>query len=136
MKKRLEGNWVYTHTTPDGMVYVGMSGCALASHRWIKGHYKENSVFGKEIGLWGWDSIRHEVVAEGLTREEAKLLEGELIDFCSLNGVRLNEHRSGGMSERNGYYMENKRRLNEWYRYNYNHKKVVEESEKNDIPLF
>lgn len=89
--------WIYTHTTPDGCVYVGQSQFETANLRWVKSHYRPNTTFGKAISLFGWDNIKHEVVATNLTHEEALKLEGELIDFCKLNGVSLNIRRSGGM---------------------------------------
>lgn len=88
--------WVYTHTTPDGLVYVGQSQFETTNLRWVKSHYRPTTTFRKEIEKWGWDNIKHEVVATNLTHEEALKLEGELIDFCKLNGVSLNIRHSGG----------------------------------------
>lgn len=128
--------WIYTHTTPDGCVYVGQSQFETPNLRWVKSHYRPQTLFGKNISLWGWENIKHEVIATGLTHEEALKMEGELIDFCKLNGVSLNIYPSGGGRQNDGYYLANRRRLNEWYRYNYAHQKVVMETEKNDTPLF
>lgn len=128
--------WLYTHTTPDGMVYVGVSSYKSTNLRWVASHYKPNTAFGREIALWGWSSITHEVLATGLTKKEALQMEGGLIEFCHANGVSLNIYPSGGGRQNDGYYLANRRRLNEWYRYNYAHQKVVRETEKNDKPLF
>lgn len=88
--------WVYLHITPDGMVYAGQSQYVTTNLRWVKSHYRANTTFGREISIWGWEHIKHEVVATNLTHEEALKLEGEIIDFCKINGVSLNEKRSGG----------------------------------------
>lgn len=95
-KIETNGYWVYTHTTPDGMVYVGMSGFDSTNLRWVKGHYKPHTTFGKAIKEWGWDNIEHRMITDGLSKEDALLLEAELIDFCKRNQCSLNEHRSGG----------------------------------------
>lgn len=129
--------WVYTHTTPDGFVYVGYSSYDTTAQRWIQSHYKQNSTFGKEIRLWGWNNIEHNVIATNLSRESAIELEGELIDFCKVNGVSINEKRSGGVCDNyKWYYEQNKEWLNRWYRNKHKHDKVIKEIEKNDIPLF
>lgn len=86
--------FVYTHTTPDGMVYVGQSGLQKPLLRWVKSHYRKNTLFGSEISKWGWNNIEHKVVASGLKYIEAKKIEGELINFCFMNGVSLNSYGS------------------------------------------
>lgn len=70
---------VYKHTSPGGKVYIGITRDRL-QHRWKGGHgYANNAHFTRAIMKHGWQSFRHEVVAEGLTQHEAETLEIILI---------------------------------------------------------
>ncbi len=70
---------VYCHTTPSGKKYIGLTG-QKPEKRWLKGlGYRGQSYFYNAIEKYGWDNIKHEVLFEGLTREEACSKEIELI---------------------------------------------------------
>lgn len=70
---------VYRHTTPSGKVYIGITKRRPAQ-RWKRGcGYTRNLVFMRAIHKYGWDNIEHEVLYDGLTEEEAKRIEVELI---------------------------------------------------------
>lgn len=76
---------VYIHTSPSNKYYVGITSQKL-NDRWRNGKgYKSNDYFTKAINKYGWDNIRHEVVASELTEEEAKNLEIELITKLQSN---------------------------------------------------
>ena len=132
--------WIYTHTTPDGCVYVGQSQFETANLRWVKSHYRPNTTFGKVISLWGWDNIKHEVIATNLTHEEALRMEGDMIEFCKANGVSLNERSSGNKwfgTARYEYYYKNKDNYLKKQRNKHNRKRGTELlQEKGYIPLF
>lgn len=69
---------VYKHTAPNGKVYIGIT-CRL-KQRWSRnGFYYTGQYFGKAILKYGWDNIKHEILFEGLTKEEACQKEIELI---------------------------------------------------------
>lgn len=71
--------YVYKHTTPSGKVYIGITRQRPAK-RWRRGHgYKEDSIFYLAVLKYGWDNIKHEILYEGLTEEEASKKEIELI---------------------------------------------------------
>ena len=106
--------WIYTHTTPDGCVYVGQSQFETTNLRWVESHYRPNTTFGKAISIWGWDNIQHNVIKTGLTHEEALRMEGDMIEFCKMNGVSLNERSSGNKwfgTAKYEYYYKNKDRV-------------------------
>lgn len=70
---------VYKHTFPDGHVYYGITS-SEPNKRWANGHgYSGQSVMGAAVKKYGWNNIRHEVLASGLSEEDAKRIEHELI---------------------------------------------------------
>lgn len=76
---------VYKHTCPNGKVYIGIT-CCEAHERWKNGAgYKRNEHFYRAIQKYGWDNIKHEVLFDGLTKEDAENKEIELIATYSSN---------------------------------------------------
>ena len=72
---------VYKHTCPNGKVYIGITGLS-PTRRWQHGkNYISNTYFYRAIEKYGWDNIKHEILAEGLSKEEAGRREKELIAF-------------------------------------------------------
>ena len=70
---------VYMHISPSGKKYVGITS-QNPNKRWKNGKgYKENLYFTNAINKYGWDNFEHIIVAKGLTEDEAKWLEIELI---------------------------------------------------------
>ena len=70
---------VYKHTTPDGRIYIGCTGQTL-DKRWQRGiKYIHNKAFNEQIEKYGWDGIKHEIIAGDLTMKEATRLERILI---------------------------------------------------------
>lgn len=73
------GNYiVYMHTTPSGKRYIGITS-QLPCQRWKRGKHYKTQVFGRAVEKYGWDNIKHEILHTGLTEEEAKAKEIELI---------------------------------------------------------
>lgn len=79
---------VYKHTVPDGRVYIGMT-CKTVKARWDSGYYGNDDFF-KIIKKYGWEGIKHEIIADNLTKEEA-----ELIERKSIAEHRSNEEKYG-----------------------------------------
>lgn len=70
---------VYKHTTPSGKVYIGITSQS-ANERWRNGRgYKQNQPFWKAIQKYGWQNIKHEIVAENLDKYHAQEIEKDLI---------------------------------------------------------
>ena len=70
---------VYKHTSPSGKVYIGITSQST-SKRWLNGQgYIHNEYFYRAIQKYGWENITHEILARGLTSEEAKQMEIDLI---------------------------------------------------------
>ena len=70
---------VYMHTVPNGKVYIGIT----QNHpqtRWNEGSgYEKQTKFYKAIQKYGWINIKHEIIAAGLSKEEALKVENDLI---------------------------------------------------------
>ena len=80
---------VYKHTfiEDDNKVYIGITSMPVEK-RWRKGKGYRRRIRGKftqkamakAVAKWDWDTqITHEVLFTGLTKEEAKRIESELI---------------------------------------------------------
>lgn len=78
--------YVYLHTFPNGRYYVGITS-QKPETRWkngrgyrrrIKGRYTQPAM-AKAVYQYDWDDIKHEILFEGLTKEEARKKESELI---------------------------------------------------------
>lgn len=90
---------VYKHTTPAGKVYIGIT-CREVNKRWQNGRgytYSHNYHFEQAIKKYGWENIRHEILCDGLTKEQAEAKEVELIrEYDSTNPDKGYNIRSGG----------------------------------------
>lgn len=103
---KTSGYFVYAHTTPNGMIYVGMSKLQPCQ-RWHPKQYKDNSL-APYIKQYGWENIEHRVLIDGLTKKEAEQWEDKLIMVLSINGLCINERRSGGIKrdDKQAYYKQ------------------------------
>lgn len=61
---------VYKHTFPNGKSYIGIT-CKDPKDRWRNGEgYKGQRVY-RAIKKYGWNNIKHEILEENLTIEQA-----------------------------------------------------------------
>lgn len=88
---------VYKHTCPNGKVYIGIT-CKQAFRRWENGYgYRHNEYFFRAIEKYGWENIRHEIIFDGLTKEQAEQKEIELISIYKSNQREYGyNHSTGG----------------------------------------
>ncbi len=68
---------VYMHTTPSGKSYVGITKNSISKR--IGGGYRHNKYLTAAIKKYGWDNIETEIIAEGVSLDEANLLESYYI---------------------------------------------------------
>lgn len=81
---------VYKHTFPNGKVYIGITKMK-PYNRWKRGQcYKPQPLIYRAICKYGWDNIKHEILFDGLTKEEAEQKEIELIAL-----YKSNNHKYG-----------------------------------------
>lgn len=88
---------VYKHTSPDGLIYIGITGLS-PSERWINGKgYKRNARFYSDIQCYGWDAFKHEILADSLTEDEALEIEAALIKSHDATNPKIGYNiRPGG----------------------------------------
>lgn len=87
---------VYLHTLPNGKKYVGITKQDV-KYRWQNGNgYKNNSRFYNAILKYGWNNIKHEVLFDGLTQEEAYKLEIEMIALNESNNPNYGYNQTEG----------------------------------------
>ena len=87
--------WIYVHTTPNGMHYVGMSSLEKTSQRWHPARYKSTAL-KTYIQRFGWAAIDHTVVAYVNDEKLALLYEDALMSEFAKQGTLINKHGSGG----------------------------------------
>lgn len=104
---------VYKHIFPNGKIYIGIT-LQKPENRWINGKgYHHNSYMINAIKKYGWENIKHEILFDNLTKEQAIEKEIELIAF-----YRSNERDFGYNIESGGNYAgsvseETKRKISE-----------------------
>ena len=123
---KTEDYFVYAHTTPNGLYYIGMSK-QQPRQRWRKSAYKAPNSLTQYIEKYGWQNIEHKVLLDGLTKKEAEQWEDRIIQALSMNGLCINERRSGGQ------YRKGKQvYMKQWYEDNKEHCKQYREEHKEE----
>lgn len=82
---------VYVHTFPNGKMYVGIT-CTAPERRWRPdgSGYRKQRVIYNAIKKYGWNNVKHEIVASNLTKDEACNFEMLLIEH-----LKTNQHEFG-----------------------------------------
>lgn len=78
MKERQYKWTVYMHTCPNDKKYIGITN-REPKIRWARGNGYKKQMFYNAIEKYGWDNIKHEIMAVVDTLEEAAKIETELI---------------------------------------------------------
>ena len=86
---------VYKHTLPDGRCYIGAT--YRGTKRWGEGgcKYKSSKVFYSLIAEYGWNNIKHEILFDGLSSEEARKKERQILLEAKIRGISLNDVSGG-----------------------------------------
>lgn len=98
----MENYYVYCHTFPNGKKYIGIT-CKNPSIRWGRNGigYKTQFVY-RAIQKYNWNNIKHEILFNNLTREEAELKEIELIAFYKSDHIEYGYNVESGGKNPNG----------------------------------
>lgn len=87
---------VYKHTTPNGKVYIGIT-CQNPEKRWRNGNgYRNNKYFYNAIKKYKWENIKHEILLEDISKEEACEKEKEFIELFQSNKAGFGYNNSIG----------------------------------------
>lgn len=79
---------IYKHTFPNNKVYIGITSQSVKK-RWMNGKgYLDQDYMWKAIQKYGWENIKHEILYENLSLEEANLLEKKLITEVYKSNIR------------------------------------------------
>ena len=80
----------------DNRKYIGIT-CRKPSYRWNKGKgYIPNTYFWNAIQKYGWDSFKHEILFENLTRESACNKESALIKLFNTTDPKFGFNLTSG----------------------------------------
>lgn len=105
---------VYKHTSPSGKVYIGIT-CQRPEARWGRegGGYKHSPHLMAAIKKYGWTAFRHDILAEGLTKETAERIEIDLIEAHRSTDRRFGYNTDRGGSTGPKHSEETKRKIGE-----------------------
>lgn len=101
---RIESYYVYCHTNKiNNKKYIGITR-QIPKRRWDSGHgYKNNRYFCSAIKKNGWNNFNHEILFEGLSQEDAKRKEIELIASLNTTDREIGYNITKGGESTNGY---------------------------------
>lgn len=128
---------VYVHTNKiNGKRYFGITKQSL-SKRFKNGEgYKHSSHFYNAIQKYGWDNFDHEIIASGLSKEEAQNIEIELIQKHNTQDKQFGYNISRG-GEWHEYSDEAKERVSKLFmgpgNPNYGHR--LSEEQRKELSL-
>lgn len=102
---------VYRHVSPSGKVYIGIT-CRVPRYRWNNGNgYPHNAYFNNAIQRYGWDNFKHEILLEGLTKEQAELAEQLFIGYYHSNEREFGYNIESGGNANGKHSAETKQKI-------------------------
>ena len=124
---------VYKHITPTNKFYFGITNSTDVNKRWANGlGYRTQTIFFRAIIKYGWDNIKHEIIKDNLSLDEAVEMEKYLIEKFKTNVSKYGR-------EANGYNMTagGDTAPSIFYQEDENYKKLMEEKvySKKRIPV-
>ena len=99
---------VYKHTFPNGAVYIGKTNM-LPEDRWLNGWgYKTCPLMFNAILKFGWDNVKHEIIADNLTEDEALEIESQQIILHSHSSTvyNLNGLPAQSLAQENTHFID------------------------------
>lgn len=104
---------VYKLTSPSGGIYIGITMHPL-KRRFMNGRgYKGCPAMYKAIQKYGWESFKHEILFNGLSKEQAEQKEIELIAFYKSNKKGYGYNIENGGNTSGTHSEETKRKISE-----------------------
>jgi group I intron endonuclease len=104
---------IYKHTCPDGKVYIGQTKQEPKT-RWCSGYgYKNNERFFTAIRKYGWSNIKHEILYTNLNKDDADLIEKDLIKHFRSNKKEYGYNIENGGGKGKIITQETRKKLSE-----------------------
>lgn len=104
---------VYKHIFPNNKVYIGITKNE-PKKRWKNGYgystYKKSKIYSA-IQKYGWENVKHEILFENLTKEEAEQKEIELITQYKSTQKEYGYNISNGGNHNGKHNEETKRKI-------------------------
>ena len=102
---------IYKHISPSGKVYIGITS-QRPEARWQRegAGYKKAGRFRNAIKKYGWENIKHEIIASGLTLEEACIAERKLIKRYDSRNPKKGYNVTAGGDRSGGFIMSEEAR--------------------------
>ena len=126
---------VYMHISPSGKRYIGITSMK-PKLRWNNGYGYKTQIFYHAIKKYGWNNIKHEILFENLTKQEAECKEIELIAYYKSNDYHYGYNVEHGGNSTGKMSEEQRRKLikiNTGRRCTEETKRKMSESGKNKI---
>ena len=103
---------VYKHTnTINGKVYVGITSMDV-KRRWENGNgYSKQPLFSRAIKKYGWHSFSHDILYDGLSKEEAEQKEIELISAYRSNNPEYGYNIQNGGNTSGKHSVETRKKI-------------------------
>ena len=105
---------VYEHVFPNGKKYIGIT-CRDLKKRWKGGlrGYDHNDYMQNVIKKYGWENVKHNVLASGLSKEDAENEEIRLIALYDLTNRNKGYNLEKGGKAANRITEETRQKLRE-----------------------
>lgn len=88
---------IYCHTSPNGKLYYGQTCRSFEIRCGLNGMgYCDHSHFWNAIRKYGWNNIKHEILFDNLTQEEANILEMFYIWRYNTMNSKIGYNKSSG----------------------------------------
>ena len=105
--------YVYKHTCPNEKIYIGITKQQPIKRWGYNGYgYRKNTLFYRAIQKYGWSNIKHEILYENLSKEEAEQKEIELIEKYKSNQPKYGYNIANGGNTTGTVSEANKGRTN------------------------
>lgn len=108
---------VYMHIFPNGKKYIGITMQELKA-RFDNGNGYKNNPMKRAIKKYGWENIKHDLLFDNLTKDQAELKEIELISFYNTTNINYGYNLSKGGKGSNGckFSEKTKQKMSSWHK--------------------
>lgn len=108
---------VYMHLFPNGKRYIGITSQELHS-RFDNGNGYKGNPMKRAIKKYGWENIKHFLLFDNLTKDDAEKKEIELIKKYNSNNIKYGYNIASGGHSSNGCKHSDitKKKMSDWHK--------------------